>query len=384
MNARRRTGIIGAIGVLVAILAVGGVGLARSPQPPVSPAPDPSAPPDAVMLHVVSEDSAGQTIETWVDRASGDAIARTTDEAGNLRGAVQRRGLTLMRYTADPAMQPEHDTYLVERRVLDTGDPVLLQATSHLDVYRQGLETGMVVKLGEESFHDRPAVTARMTDVEGVLYLDPETLYLLGIRFPDGSEYTVSYPTIETLPREAVDPGVFNLSLPAADYDELYQRLSAEDLAGFDAYPVENLGPRFQDYTLEIVERYQPRRLPDGVIKPDNVYSIYHRRDADGFVTDQIQVVSQPTPTSAERADMAHAEAAGTLAPAEDVMVGGRSSRLRGTSEGMMRLEIDDGKTLVTVTARERDVVLAAGAALQPAVAAPIPFLPAIVGQPAS
>jgi hypothetical protein len=190
------------------------------------------------------------------------------------------------------------------------------------------------------------------------------------MQFPNETEagYTISYPTIETFRHDDVPPDVFQVDLPAADSDELYQRLSADDLAQFDAYPAMNLGPTFRDYTLNTVTRYQPRRLPDGTSKPDNVFSIYVKWNAEGRVEGRIDVTSH--------GPLADAARAWIIPAGEDVSVNRGAARL---SEDGRKLVIDGADSFISITARDRGQTLAAGATLQPAAPASQPVPPAAV-----
>ncbi len=89
--------------LIIAMLAIIAIALSGCGSPsaaPAAPADSPDPPdgafPSAEVLHVVSQDSASRTTETWIDRISGDVVAKTTDQDGNLH----KLALALRRGTA--------------------------------------------------------------------------------------------------------------------------------------------------------------------------------------------------------------------------------------------------------------------------------------------
>ncbi|WP_152413065.1 hypothetical protein [Nitrolancea hollandica] len=315
----------------------------------------------------MSEDGNGQVIETWNDQTTGDVLKKTTDKNGKLREVILRRGLTISTYVVT-----DRNTGVDVRQVLSKDDLVLTAATAHLDQFRWSSEGGAVTNLGQEIFNGQPAIKAKISRGEWtgmIAYLAPDTLYPVGYLEPDGTTYTVTYRTVETLPHAKLPASVTQYTLPPAEFNDVYQRLSPTDLAQFTAYPVVNLGPAFGDYTLDLVERYQSQNK--GHDADDRTYSIYRMRDANGTVTGEIQVNVRKPLTDEERAGNAKAEQAGAILAAEPVTINGESVRVRPDKGGGMWLEIERPDSYIYLLAPDRDTALTAGAALQPASAAP-------------
>lgn len=100
---------LGAATLAVAAI-IPNLGLATSLATPELPHPADGAFPEAEVIHVVYQqriqcdecpsgaDLTAYTTETWINRVSGDVVAKTTDEAGTLRRATTRRGTTLTEY----------------------------------------------------------------------------------------------------------------------------------------------------------------------------------------------------------------------------------------------------------------------------------------------
>lgn len=227
-----------------------------------------------------------------------------------------------------------------------------------------------MAKLGQEVFNGQPVIKAEIAggDEAGmIVYLAPDTLYPVGYLEPDGTTYTITYRTVETLSRAKLPASVTQYTLPSAEFSDVYQRLSPADLAQFTAYPVVNLGPAFGDYTLDLVERYQSRGIRYAPSNTDEVYSIYRKRDASGTVTGEIQVKARRPLTDEERAGNAKAEQAGAISAAESVTINGESVRVRPDKGGGIWLEIERPDSNIYLLAPDRDTALKAGAALQPA-----------------
>lgn len=348
--------------VITLLVAGGASSIAAQTTSPSAERSD-SAFPDAEVIHVVSEASDGTVTETWVDQTTDDALKKTTDKAGVLRQVKMSHGTTMSTYVVT-----DRSTGFYQRQVLAKDDPYLSEATDHLDGPRRGLAHGGLVNLGETTYKGQPALKIRSPkgSMAGTIaYLDPGTLYPLGYVDPNGSEYSITYRTIETLSRADVSGSVFQFTIPPTDFKETYQRLAADDIAQLKAYPLVNLGPAFGDYTLDLVERYQSQNK--GHDADDRTYSIYRKRDANGTVTGEIQVNVRKPLTDEERAGNAKAEQAGAISAAEPVTINGESARVRPDKGGGIWLEIERPDSYIYLLAPDRDTALTAGAALQPA-----------------
>lgn len=352
---------------VVTLLVAGGTSSIAAQTTSSSAARFDSAFPNAEVIHVVSEASDGTVTETWVDQTTDDVLKKTTDKAGVLRQVKMRHGTTMSTYVVT-----DRSTGFYERQVLAKDDPYLSEATDHLDGPRRGLAHGGLVNLGETTYKGRPALKIRSSEgstTEIIAYLDPDTLYPLGYVDPSGTEYSITYRTIETLSRADVSGSEFHFTIPPTDFRETYQRLTADDIAQLKTYPLVNLGPTFGDYTLDLVERYQSQNK--GHDAEDRTYSIYRKRDTNGTVTGEIQVNVRKPLTDEERAGNAKAEQAGAILAAEPVTINGESARLRPDKAAGVWLEIERPGSYIYLLAPDRGTALAAGAALQPASAAP-------------
>jgi TolB protein len=246
---------------------------------------DPHQPlfPDAEVVHVVaihdgrrwvqgSEETQGPiTIETWLNRVTGDTLIRETRANGDLESLTLRQGTTLVRYLAesyDGSTDDPRYTF-VEFDAPRLDDPILRVTTPHLDWYRDVLSRGHAYVGGVGEVDGRAALLVQVaagTDAAHVAWLDAETLLPLSVELPNqlradqGRVFeTIRYTTVETMSRAGIPEWIFAPAFPADEITprhELTRIRTRDEAASFDGYPLWSLGASFESRDLVRIRQH--------------------------------------------------------------------------------------------------------------------------------
>lgn len=208
---------------------------------------------DAEVLHVVSVmvNVTGQEFEThtWVNQTNGDAIVQRYLD-GTLWETLLRRGRTLTSYNQESISRYEY---------LSESDPALENVTRELFTFRDDLQQGTAVVLGEEEYQRQPALKITRTDSNAgsgdaqMVWLDPKTLFPLGSG-PD-SPVSFTYPVIEALAIDAMPDEIFDMEPPdTVVRDFNLRQLTIDEAQEFDIFSVWWLEEEWNGFRLERIE----------------------------------------------------------------------------------------------------------------------------------
>ncbi|HUG15745.1 MAG TPA: hypothetical protein VMM78_12110 [Thermomicrobiales bacterium] len=247
--------------------------------------------PGAEVVHIVSIPASGTqdavTMETWLDQRNGDLAVYHMFANGTVLSVTTIYGGTLTEYV--PA-QPGGESSVRTTSTEWPDDYDLVNATSHLYLYRDMLRSGQATVVGETMIGDRSALEVVATvestwTVEGpnqqiiasyqgyrrdIVYLDPVTL--LVVKGSDHPKYPVTlYPVLEELRRADVPEDVFRTEIVEAPNHSFSHRISLADARMFERFAVWGLGEAWEGFDLQ--------RVGHGG----------HRR-SDGFATESVTV----------------------------------------------------------------------------------------------
>ncbi len=208
---------------------------------------------NAEVVHVVSvtdfeQINESHTAETWIDRVTGDVIVQRYDADGTLTSATMRQGLKVINSSPPTLMTSE---------LLSADDPFFDQVDGHLYGYRRQLQEGRVQIDGAEEIEGRPAVRINVELYPGhqaEVYLDAETLFPLRFDGGPNEDWSMTYPTIETLEHEAMPVELFELDYADVTHTSSSEELTQDEAAGFTDYAIWSLGPTFSDYSLANIQ----------------------------------------------------------------------------------------------------------------------------------
>jgi hypothetical protein len=264
---------------------------------------DPAQPlfPDAEVVHIVAtttgrfvqgpEEVQGPLMtEYWLNRVTGDALVRVTRANGDLESLTLKRGPTQTSYLAEAynGLTGAPLYTLLQQTALTADDPALRLTFPQLDWYRQALDSGHAVVIGEGERDGQPAVevqSAPGTAAAHIAWLDRDTLLPLeviveGLDRPTGNDTfeQTTYSVIETLTAAELPADVFDVAFPSEDVTTMRvidRQLSPADLTAFGAYALWSLGASFQDYAL--AHATQHLETGEGMPTTDQTTFVYTR-----------------------------------------------------------------------------------------------------------